>query len=94
VRRLALRLQQTCAGFLEHTDAQVGRLLEHLSSCGLEYDTLVMLTSDNGASAEGGPTGALNFRKQSVYETEGPDVGLAAMEKIDTEFAFNHYPTV
>jgi arylsulfatase len=93
VRRLSVRLQETYAAFLEHTDAQIGRLLDYLSSQGHLEDTLIVLLSDNGASAEGGPTGAINLRKHMVYEAETPQVGLAHLDDIGSERAFNHYPT-
>ena len=42
------------AGFLEHTDAQVGRLIDELEARGIRDNTLVIyILSDNGASAEG-----------------------------------------
>jgi arylsulfatase len=42
------------AGFLEHTDAQVGRLIDELETRGIRDNTLVLyIVSDNGASAEG-----------------------------------------
>jgi len=46
----AARLQETFAGFLDHTDAQIGRLTGFLEEQGLLEDTLLMLCSDNGAS--------------------------------------------
>jgi arylsulfatase len=48
------------AGFLSHTDAEVGRLLAHLDESGDADNTIVVLVSDNGASAEGGATGSIN----------------------------------
>ena len=48
------------AGFLSHADHQVGRLVEFLRQQGELENTLVMVISDNGASAEGGPTGTTN----------------------------------
>jgi arylsulfatase len=93
VRRLAARLQETYAAFLEHTDAQIGRLIDYLESLGRLDDTLVVLLSDNGASPEGGPTGAFNLRKHMVYEQETPQVGLDRLDDIGGERAFNHYPT-
>ncbi|QDV63437.1 arylsulfatase [Crateriforma conspicua] len=42
------------AGFVEHTDTQVGRLVEGLESRGLRENTLVIyIWGDNGSSAEG-----------------------------------------
>ena len=40
---------------LEHTDAQIGRLVDFLEQRGLLDNTLLMVLSDNGASQEGGP---------------------------------------
>ena len=45
------------AGFLEHTDHHIGRLIDFLKATGEYENTLIMLISDNGASAEGGRTG-------------------------------------
>ena len=44
------------AGFLSHTDHHIGRLLDYLEEIGEFENTIVMLVSDNGASAEGGVT--------------------------------------
>jgi arylsulfatase len=92
IRRLCARLQETYAAFLEHTDEQIGRLIDALGAFGCLEDTLILLMSDNGASAEGGPTGAINLRKHMVYEEESPEVGLASLDKIGGPEAFNHYP--
>jgi arylsulfatase len=93
VRKLSARLQEVYAAFLEHTDAQIGRLIDYLSSLGRLEDTLIILLSDNGASPEGGPTGAINVRKHMVYEEESPEVGLSRLDDIGGERSFNHYPT-
>ena len=46
------------AGFLEHTDHHVGRLVDALDDLGVLGDTLVYyIIGDNGASAEGDLTG-------------------------------------
>lgn len=93
VRRLVVRLQETYAAFLEHTDAEIGRLIGYLSGIGQIDNTMIVLMSDNGASPEGGPTGAINLRKHMVYEEEPPSVGLQHLEQIGSEWTFNHYPT-
>ncbi|MHB8464554.1 MAG: arylsulfatase [Acidimicrobiales bacterium] len=59
-RRFSARLQEAFAAMLEHTDAQIGRLVEFLESRGLLDDTLLMVLSDNGASREGGPYGVMD----------------------------------
>ncbi len=59
-RVFAARLQEAFAGFLDHTDAQIGRLTDFLTAQGLLDNTLLMLVSDNGASQEGGPRGVMD----------------------------------
>jgi arylsulfatase len=59
-RRLYARMMEVFAGYLEHTDHHIGELIAFLKEMG-EYDnTLIMVVSDNGASAEGGPNGSVN----------------------------------
>ena len=59
-RRLFSRMMEVFAGFLSHTDHHLGRLLDFLREHGELDNTIVMVISDNGASAEGGPTGTTN----------------------------------
>jgi arylsulfatase A-like enzyme len=56
-RRLYSRFMEVFAGFLSHTDHQVGRLVEFLRTLGELDNTLIMVISDNGASAEAAPPG-------------------------------------
>ena len=39
---------ETYAGMVKSLDANIGRVLEHLASLGMEEDTVVVFTSDNG----------------------------------------------
>jgi arylsulfatase len=48
------------AAFLEQTDHHIGRVIDYLEGLGELDNTLVMLASDNGASAEGGEHGSFN----------------------------------
>ena len=60
-KRLFERQMETFAGFAEHTDHEVGRLVAQLESIGELDDTLFFyIVGDNGASAEGGPEGTYN----------------------------------
>ena len=48
------RLMEVFAGFMEHTDVQVGKLIDELEARNIRDNTLVIyIFSDNGASAEG-----------------------------------------
>ena len=60
-KNFVCRLQETWAGFLEHTDAQIGRLIEHLRAIDQLDNTLLILTADNGTSQNGGPYGVMNI---------------------------------
>ena len=57
---LAARLQEAFAAFLDHTDAQIGRVVDFLDSIGELDNTLLICTSDNGASQEGFATGVVD----------------------------------
>ena len=49
-----VRLMEVYAGFLEHTDVQVGKLIDELEARGIRENTMVIyILGDNGASAEG-----------------------------------------
>ncbi|MCZ4315818.1 arylsulfatase [Comamonadaceae bacterium G21597-S1] len=59
-RRLFARQMEVYAGFLEQTDHHIGRVLDALERRGELDNTIVVLASDNGASAEGGENGSFN----------------------------------
>ena len=48
------RLMEVFGGFVEHTDAQVGRLVDGLEQLGVRDNTIILyIFGDNGSSAEG-----------------------------------------
>ncbi|MFI5401828.1 MAG: arylsulfatase [Planctomycetota bacterium] len=60
-KRLFARQMETFAAFAEHTDHEVGRLVDTLRDMGELENTLIFyIAGDNGASAEGGPDGSYN----------------------------------
>jgi len=60
-KRLFARQMETFAGFGEHTDYEVGRLVQAIRDMGELDNTLFFyIVGDNGASAEGGPDGSYN----------------------------------
>lgn len=59
-QKFVCRLQETWAGFLNHTDDQIGRLIDHLDLLQKLDDTVVVLTADNGTSQAGGPYGVMS----------------------------------
>jgi arylsulfatase A-like enzyme len=91
-RKLYSRMMEVFAGFLEHTDHQVGRLLEFLTKLGELENTLIMVISDNGASAEGGPTGTTNESQFFNNAQEPIEESLKLIDEIGGPKHFNHYP--
>ena len=60
-KRLFARQMETFAGFAEHTDHEIGRLVDSLEEMKVLDNTLLFfILGDNGASAEGGPDGTYN----------------------------------
>lgn len=90
-KKLYARMMEVFAGFLEHTDYHIGRLLQFLKDIGEFENTLIMVISDNGASAEGGPTGSIN---ESMFFNNVPESlkeNLAALDKLGGPETYNHY---
>jgi len=90
-RRMHARMQEVFAGFLTHTDAQIGRLLDFLRSTGQLDNTLVMVLSDNGASAEGGQLGTPNEHRFTAQFADTVEGNLAALEDWGGFRSYNHY---
>ena len=91
-RAVAARFMECFAGFLSHTDAQIGRLLGHLEATGDADDTLVILVSDNGASAEGGPHGSINDVRLVNLDPAGPEELRARIDELGGPSVHNNYP--
>jgi arylsulfatase A-like enzyme len=91
-RRLFARFMEVFAGFLEHADHYIGELIAFLKDLG-EYDnTLIMLVSDNGASAEGGPVGSVNETKFFNNVPDDVRQNLAEIDQLGGPTSYNHYP--
>jgi arylsulfatase A-like enzyme len=91
-RHLYARMMEVFAGFLEHTDHHIGRLLDFLRELGELDNTLIMVLSDNGTSAEGGPTGSVNENQFFNFVPESLEQNLAAIDDLGGPKYFNHYP--
>lgn len=88
-KKVYARLMEVYAGFLEHTDAQIGRFIDYLREIDELDNTIVVLLSDNGASADAGEHGAFN----SFNFKDTVDYALEHLDEIGGEFSYNHYPT-
>ena len=64
------RLMEVFAGYCEHTDVQVGRLIDELDELGIRENTIVFyIWGDNGSSAEGQGGTISEFLAQSGTAT-------------------------
>ena len=91
-KKLYARMMEVFAGFLSHTDHHIGRLLDFLKRIGEFDNTLIMVLSDNGASAEGGPEGSVNENLFFNFVPESLEENLAALDELGGPKHFNHYP--
>jgi arylsulfatase A-like enzyme len=91
-KRLACRLQEAFAAFLDHTDAQIGRFIEGLERLGELDNTMIVLLSDNGASQEGGPFGVLHEMKFFNFILETPDEAVQRLDDIGGPSSHANYP--
>ena len=91
-KKLAFRLQEAFAGFLDHTDAQIGRLVEFLEQIGELDNTALFLMSDNGASQEGGPNGIVNSMQYFNGLNPSVDDSLKQLDEIGGPMSHNNYP--
>ena len=89
---VASRLMEVFAGFIAHTDAQVGRLIEAIDELGQWDNTLfIYVFGDNGASAEGTIHGAWSAPAFQNGLPEDPEWLLAHIDDFGTVRCENHY---
>lgn len=92
-RRLMERQMEVYAGFLAHTDHQIGRLLDDLRTRNAYDDTLTLLMSDNGSSGEGGPHGRAKSIPGFNGVPETPQETLAYIEQWGGATTYPNYAT-
>ena len=88
------RQMEVYAGFLEHTDHHIGRLLDALAELTILENTLVYyIIGDNGASAEGTPTGCFNelVVLNGAFGLETTEFMVSKIDEFGTPDAYNHY---
>lgn len=92
-RAVAERLMEVYAAFAEHTDQQVGRLVEALREAGELDNTLIFyILGDNGASAEGRMTGTFNEQRTYNGLPETADEILPRLDEIGGPTSYVNYP--
>jgi len=90
-RRLYARQMEVFAAQMEWVDLQIGRVVDELERIGELDNTLIFVTSDNGASGEGGLSGTFN----ETYVLNGLQTpfesSLAQIDEWGTETTYPHY---
>src|SRR5207237_1918892 len=89
---VAARFMECFAGFLSHADAQIGRVLAFVEELGEWDDTLVVVVSDNGASAEGGERGSINDARLWNGAPAGRRELRERIDELGGPSAHNNYP--
>jgi arylsulfatase len=94
MRPIFAREMEVYAGFLEHTDHHVGRLVDALEQLEILGDTLIyVIIGDNGASAEGTPNGCFNEMVvlNGLGMLETPEFLASKIDEFGGPNAYNHY---
>lgn len=91
-KRIAARLMEVYAGFLAHTDAQVGKLIDALKAEGKFDNTLFFyVVGDNGASGEGGLLGSADYMGPIQGLPEPDAVKLQLIDKLGAPGTYPHF---
>jgi len=94
LKPILARQMEIYAGFLEHTDHHVGRLVDTLDDLGVLDDTLIYyIVGDNGASAEGSLHGSFNemMMLNGAGALETTEFMASKIDLFGTPAAYNHY---
>jgi len=94
LKPVLVRQMEVYAGFLEHTDHHVGRLVDALDDLGVLEDTLIYyIIGDNGASAEGTINGTFNemFMFNGAAALETPEFVASRIDELGTPTSYNHF---
>ena len=92
-QRSAASLMELYAGFAEHTDDQIGRLVDALDEMGeLDNTMFIYILGDNGASAEGGLGGTLNEHRFATGIPDTAEFINANADALGDATTHAHYP--
>ncbi|KRF10489.1 arylsulfatase [Nocardioides sp. Soil796] len=92
-RAVAERLMEVYAGFLEHTDTQIARLVDALKEDGQFENTMfVYVVGDNGSSAEAGVAGSISYSAALQGLAETLEQQVAGLDEIGGKRSYPQYP--
>ncbi|WP_222428761.1 arylsulfatase [Denitratisoma sp. DHT3] len=93
-RRLLARQMEVFAGYLAHTDHEIGRFLAEARRQPGGDNTLVLyVAGDNGPSPEGGPEGSRHHTSRVYGLSDTPEAFAAAIDELGGEHSDLNYPT-
>ncbi|GAA4478015.1 arylsulfatase [Microbacterium panaciterrae] len=96
-RELFARHMEVYAAAVDEIDQSVGRLLTRLEELGERENTIIVIASDNGGTAEGGPTGTRSYFSQFGLHGGVPDGWVTDVPRDIADIGgprlFGQYPT-
>ncbi|MCW8139292.1 MAG: sulfatase-like hydrolase/transferase [Planctomycetota bacterium] len=92
-RRLFCRMAEVYAGYVDHCDHHIGRVLDALEESGQLENTIIVALSDNGASGEGGPDGSVNEMKFFNGVPDSVEANLPRLDELGSPNTYNHFCT-
>jgi|694.fasta_scaffold09265_3 arylsulfatase len=94
-KALFARYMEVYAALIDNADQNIGRLVSFLRQSGQLDNTIIMLTSDNGANAVAGPGGVMNLvgRRVGAVEDMALNQRLLKEGKVGGEDTYICYPT-
>lgn len=94
-RALYARYMEVYAALIDNADQNIGKLVRFLKASGQLQNTLILLTSDNGANAVAGPGGVMNLvgRRMGATEDMALNLRLLREDRVGAEDTYVCYPT-
>ena len=92
---LFARYMEIYAALVDNVDQNIGRLVTFLRESGQLDNTLILITSDNGANSIGGPTGVANLNDRRQGMPEDPQLVQQMLQKgmLGGDQSYLAYPT-
>lgn len=91
-KRLYARYMEVYGGMVTGVDRAIGTVMAELDAMGVRDNTLVVVFSDNGASAEGTETGTPNVFGPAFGRPASEAEALALYDTMGEDGTFPHYP--
>jgi arylsulfatase len=92
-KKLFIRMAEVFAGFISYTDHEIGNFIDYLEESEQLDNTIIVVVSDNGSSAEGGPNGSFNENKFFNNVPDTVEENLKHLDELGGTESYNHYNT-